>query len=250
MSTAQRFQRLELKYHITEPMAEAIRRVIEPWCVPDAHNGEQGYPISSLYLDSPTLAFHRARLRGDADRVKLRIRTYGPRSLAHLEIKRKTGKIIHKIRTSLPRERVVETMGGFGVEDPTVDHFLSVRFRCGAEPKLSVFYKREAYTSTVDFYARVTFDRRIQARASMPSDWTLRSEPSGEGWLPLDGAGHLRDGVSSSVLLEFKCESFMPLWMSDVIRRFSLNTTGFSKYSQGVEVCGLGVSQARPVWRF
>ena len=91
-----RFERLELKFLIEESQAEQIRSQIEPYCEPDPHCreaargrlGHSGYPISSLYLDTPALAFHEAKERGDPDRIKLRVRTYSDTSPATLEIKR------------------------------------------------------------------------------------------------------------------------------------------------------------------
>lgn len=244
MVRSQRFERLELKYHLTERQAEVIRRAIEPWCVPDAYNGPRGYMISSLYLDSPTLEFHRARLRNDRDRLKLRIRTYESTGPAQLEIKRKVGKIIAKERTAVARDALLVENG----DDEIADLFHTLRHRTGAEPRLTVRYLREAWTSRVDSYARVTFDRNILAAAARPTDWTLHPTPDGS-WSRLDRGGHLHDGVTSSVLLELKCEAFVPRWMSDLITRFELRSTGFSKYSTGVQRVGLGASQALPVWR-
>jgi hypothetical protein len=79
-----RFERLELKFLIDKLQAQNIRSQIEPYCLLDAHCGTRdpnqlstsGYPINSLYPDSPGLAFHHAKERGDANRIKLRIRTY------------------------------------------------------------------------------------------------------------------------------------------------------------------------------
>ena len=248
-------ERLELKYHVTAAKAEALRRAITPWCTPDSHTtGPLGYPIFSLYLDSPLLEFHKARARGDADRVKLRIRTYGPGTDAWLEVKRKVRKVVHKLRAPVPRGRAVAVAQGLEAFESgraeSIPTFQSLVARCGAEPKLTVAYMREAFASTVDSYARVTFDRNIRARRSLPSDWTLHHESTGPDWCALDGFGHLDDGVSSSVLLELKCETFMPRWMNDLITRFELVSTGFSKYSKGIESCGLGGSPLPPGWRF
>ncbi len=249
MATTERFERLELKFHVSNVLAGQIRRAIAPWCQPDAFNGTNGYPISSLYLDTPGLLCHHARMRGDADRFKLRVRTYGPHGPAHLEIKRKTGKIIHKVRTSIPRQAVPNVMRRGQPGNHVADRFVALAQQCGAAPRLTVFYQREAYTSVVDHYARVTFDRHIKASAAAPEDWTLRSLPEGDGWTCIDGAGHLPDGVSSTIVLELKCETFVPRWMESLIRHFNLRSTGFSKYSEGVEACGLGASQRLTSWR-
>lgn len=249
MAIAERFDRLELKYHVSSALAAQIRRAIAPWCRPDPFNGTCGYPISSLYLDTPGLLCHHARMRGDADRFKLRVRTYSTDDPAHLEIKRKTGKIIHKVRTSIAREQLPEVMRRGLPGNAVADRFVALAQQCGAGPRLTVCYHREAYTSVVDDYARVTFDRQIKAAAAAPGDWALRCVDEGDGWVSLDGAGHLADGVSSTIVLELKCKTFVPRWMESLLRHFNLRSTGFSKYSQGVAACGLGASQRLTTWR-
>jgi hypothetical protein len=65
---ASQFERSELKYLLNEQQAGVIRRALLPWCAVDPHNadGESGgYPIFSLYLDTPDMRFHEAKLRDD-----------------------------------------------------------------------------------------------------------------------------------------------------------------------------------------
>ena len=76
-----RFERLELKVVVDEATALRIGRDILPYCRADEHNvgasaAMGDYTIRSLYLDTPSLAFYRAKDRGDSERMKLRIRTY------------------------------------------------------------------------------------------------------------------------------------------------------------------------------
>ena len=90
-ATQLNFERLELKYLIDEVVADRIRRQISGVCSADRHStpgrraGSNGYVINSLYLDSPGLAFHEAKERGDPERVKLRVRTYSADSIATLD---------------------------------------------------------------------------------------------------------------------------------------------------------------------
>jgi hypothetical protein len=259
-ATPQVFERLELKYAMTEYRAKRVRDAIAPWVRPDRYNGTDGrpgYPIASLYLDSPNLAFHRAKQDGATDRFKLRIRTYGPTGPAHMEIKRKVNQVVHKLRVTVPRESAgMAARGGYpaGFESPSpardvLDRFQFLALRSRAEPKLTVCYDREAYQSTVDSYARVTFDRHITAAAAGDLDWSLRGASEPLEWQFLDRGEKLRDGVTSLVMLELKCEPQVPLWMSSIIREHDLKKVGFSKYSIGIARCGLGVSQSHVVWR-
>jgi SPX domain protein involved in polyphosphate accumulation len=239
-----RFERLELKYLIDEVTADRVRRDIAPYCNADEHNDasrkQPGYTISSLYLDSPGLAFHCAKERGDSERLKLRIRSYAGAPFAVLEQKRKVSDIIDKTRASVPRSQVERAAQGLytGKEEPLeVRNFLRkfaiVAATSGAQPTLHVSYQREAFMSAVDSYARVTFDRDIVAQRT--NDWALDGDPSNwcafnHNWRP--------DLRERNIVLELKCESSIPFWMSDLVRKNSLESQSFSKYSIGIRITG------------
>jgi hypothetical protein len=100
----------------------------------------------------------------------------------------------------------------------------------GLVPTLMVHYLREAWLSTVDSYARVTFDRRIVAQAW--SDWSL--DVDDVIWLALDGARSMltrRDGV----VLELKCLTAVPLWLTSVVQSLGLVRNRYSKFCKGIE---------------
>jgi hypothetical protein len=245
-----RFERLELKYLIDEFTADRVRRSIEPFCRPDPHNSRPhagssrsrgpGYPICSLYLDSPGLAMFRAKERGDPDRLKLRVRTYHDTDTAVLEIKRKVSDVISKRRAAVHRSQVIGIAEGRlpAGSNPEVDHFLKdfamTATRSGAEPALHVRYDREAYSSNVDTYARVTFDRHIEARRAR--GWELDA-PS-DGWCSFDEFRPLGQ-LGRSIVLELKCQSFVPWWITDLIRSHALKRTSISKYGIGIYATGL-----------
>ncbi len=232
------FQRLEFKYLISEAVVERIRREVAPYCRPDKHNGLAGlgYPITSLYFDTPTLMFHRTKLRGDPDRMKLRARVYDQTGPVHLEIKRKNVDVVHKTRVAVARDGWERAVAGYGQplqEGPQgrehLDAFAHLAAQSGAEPQLLVYYEREAYASDVDHYARVTFDRNIRATVcrSMRLD-----APDGSRWHRLDGPTPSR--MESFTLLELKAERLVPHWMVHLVQMLDLQRKGFSKYSQGI----------------
>ena len=245
-----RFQRLELKYLIDEQSAERIRSDLAAYCEPDAHNPErsgrrhladqQGYEIDSLYLDSPSLALHRAKERGDPERIKLRVRSYAATGPAILELKRKSADVISKTRVAVSRQHIEDAVSGLGRplhDSPEarafLAHFAELAARIGAEPKLLIHYEREAFASVVDEYARVTFDRKI--RAKRVDHWDLSGHP--ERWHAFDERwlSHQR---LPPVVLELKCETLVPRWISQLIRDHGLRRVSFSKYSLGTHVAG------------
>ena len=241
-ATQLNFERLELKYLIDEVVADRIRRQISGVCSADRHStpgrraGSNGYVINSLYLDSPGLAFHEAKERGDPERVKLRVRTYSADSIATLEIKRRRSNVIEKRRTVVDQKDIGEAVQGIaplslvaGQGRAALDEFAMIAARSGAMPKLSVRYEREAYESQIDAYARVTFDRKIRIRPTL--DWDLF--PDDHGWCRFDD--HWRLSLPTApVVLELKCETAaIPEWLTDLIHRNQLEQTSFSKYSIG-----------------
>lgn len=242
-----RFERLELKYLIDEATAVGIRKDIRPFCMADVHNppptagGARGYEIGSLYLDSPGLAFYHAKERGDSERVKLRVRTYTGSPQAVVEVKRRVADVIDKTRASIDRKDVERTAAGWidsHHQNDEMSRFL-VDFgllvaRSGAEPTLHLRYEREAYASFVDHYARVTFDRNITAKRT--DSWDL--EPSSDEWSHFDEHWK-RDDAERNVVLEIKCQSMIPWWVTDLIRAHELKRQSFSKYSVGIHVTGL-----------
>ena len=241
-ATRLNFERLELKYLIDEVVADRIRRQISGVCTADRHStpgrrvGSNDYVINSLYLDSPGLAFHEAKERGDPERVKLRVRTYSADSIATLEIKRRRSNVIEKRRTVVDQKDIREAVQGIaplslvtGEGRAALDEFAMIAARSGAMPKLSVRYEREAYESQIDAYARVTFDRNIRVRPTF--DWDLF--PDARGWCRFDDHWRL-DLPTAPVVLELKCETAaIPEWLTDVIHRNQLQQTSFSKYSIG-----------------
>jgi hypothetical protein len=254
-----RFERLELKYLIDEFAADRIRSSIRPYCRPDRYNGgtagdtgkgrgqHPGYGVRSLYLDSPGLALFRAKERGDSERVKLRVRTYvdSPGNPI-LEIKRRVSDIVHKTRARVQHEEVEGIARGRvpASSDSRVENFLNDfalhSLRSGAQPTLWVDYDREAYTSDVDTYARVTFDRQISARRTDAWDFDAGS---GEDSCRFDD--HRSSGLRArNVVLELKCESFVPSWITSLIQTHALKRQSFSKYGIGIYLTGQRFAEA------
>jgi hypothetical protein len=244
-----RFERLELKYLIDEYTADRIRRDIEPFCQPDPHNAgpvgasrsrQFGYGISSLYLDSPGLVLFAAKERGDPDRLKLRVRTYHGSQFAVLELKRKVSDVIHKTRASVDRAKVREIASGLlpPPSNPEKDQFLNdfalTAMRIGAQPTLHVRYDREAYSSDVDAYARVTFDRCVEVQRTR--SW--ERVPDADGWCSFDH--HRRADIrNKDVILEVKCQSVVPWWITHLVRTHALRRQSFSKYGVGIYLTGI-----------
>ena len=107
----------------------------------------------------------------------MRVRSYGdkPKAPYFAEIKYKQDGIVKKFRTKLSEEMWQKDFVGpeglfsgdlSGVKNDNYDHFQRLATLYNVEPKVFTQYKRKAYMSLVDDYARVTFDNDLRCEPS------------------------------------------------------------------------------------
>ncbi|HWU89318.1 MAG TPA: polyphosphate polymerase domain-containing protein [Kofleriaceae bacterium] len=232
--------RREYKYLIDERLAERVRRAIDGFCVPDANAPDGRYLCDTLYLDTLDLGLYRATVENERVRYKLRVRSYPqtPRAPVFLEVKRRVDDVIVKSRARVAAEAWPDLLETGDLERVAPDQrddgarFLARYHARALVPQVLVRYEREPYTSIVDDYVRVTFDREI-AMQPCP-ELTLRAD---DHWVPIDA------GAPSPVVLELKFGSRAPRWMVHLVRALELPRLSFSKYARAIE------SMRRPVRR-
>ncbi len=230
--------RYELKYLIDEPCARQVRDFVrsylrrDPYARPAMHHA---YPIYSLYLDDPGMALYRASFQGQKNRFKLRMRyyDYNGKSPLFCEIKRRVNDVVLKRRAVIKRDALGRLLAG---EPPRVDdlhdqtdgesfdtlhEFLRLRNALHAEPKMIVYYEREAWVAAHDDAVRITFDRQAGA-----ANWTGTLEPAPAAFEP---------AKIEYVVLELKFDDRFPLWMRELARACNLYRTKMGKYVQCVE---------------
>ncbi|MBM3735246.1 MAG: polyphosphate polymerase domain-containing protein [Acidobacteria bacterium] len=221
--------RYEFKYLIRPSQVETIHEYLAPYCTLDEHStGGAWYPIRSLYLDNDRMSCYWDTEDSAPQRFKLRIRGYGDcAGLAKLEVKRRSMDLIQK--TSAPADpRELRHCRHSGVSSGH-NEFVRLMETLRATPKMLVEYERLAFTSTVDDYVRVTFDRRV--RCQPVRDWQLAGDP--RAWRLVDDAVSM-GGTPSSYIMEMKFSVRAPAWLQDLTRRFGLIRRGFSKYGRSV----------------
>ena len=241
-------RRFELKYHVDERTAGAIRRVLRLHLEPDDFGASRElpvYPVHSLYLDSPDYALCRATLHGERNRFKLRVRYYDDSPLAPVsfEIKRREDRCIRKRRAFVRRDVVTELIAG---KTPAAAHlarpsprglddllaFCDLVRSVGARPSAHVAYEREAWLSAGDGAVRVTFDRAVRCEpVSSPRLQTAFVEPT-----PVFAGG---------VVLEIKFTDRFPAWLRELVGRFSLRQESAAKYADGLATSGAVVGRRR-----
>ncbi len=231
-----KIRRYELKYTISEAKARAIRDYIQPIFSTDPYvpEGDKGYTVNNLYLDTHDLRFYYDVKFRRLTRFKPRMRYYGtdaPKEL-WLEIKNKHNNVIWKKRRVIPIEawpHVLDVQASERRESKiealpqTFEELVQI---FGAEPVLHVRYFREPYVSDLDTYGRITFDRSLRYRLANGSYEVHARE---DEMVYYDDAVTTRSW-DSPVILEIKVETIMPFWASKIIKRFELMQRGFSKY--------------------
>lgn len=234
-------ERYELKYLIPMSMVEPISRFIEPYCEMDYYSQiapDLFYTINSLYLDSPSHYIFRFRESANAFSFNMRVRSYGENAQPPIffETKYKVREFVKKKRAKVETSQwdsileyaeIPEHIDGTSRKN--LEDFLFMRMTYNVEPAILTQYRRKAYLSLVDDYARVTFDRDL--RFQEMRRWCLRSEE--KNLCHYDNPDFFEE-PGCNVILELKCEKKIPLWMVDLVRRFELRTSSFSKFANSM----------------
>ncbi len=239
--------RTEAKYRVRAEELPAMRDWLLRYCVPDENSrGGDWYAIRSLYLDNAENRMYRDAEQKLAYRLKLRARAYGDAAGAvKLEVKRRVRDQIVKRSATLRAEQwEAATAAGLSaiheMGKPSTGEFLQLAETLRAEPKMLVYYERQAFSSVVDEYVRVTFDRNVQCQPVR--EWDLMGDP--RAWLAVDGASGFGER-ESTYILEVKYMDAPPAWLRDLVLTFGLERRGGSKY---VKAMRRGMFYREPAW--
>lgn len=234
------FNRYELKYLVPVGQLDELREELTERMVRDPHAGPQGYPVWSVYYDTPALRFYWEKIEGLKFRRKLRIRRYGDidgditdDSPVSVEIKQRVNRVTQKRRVMLPysaamdlcdRRMHVQVPGSTSTDadQAFVNEVLDLITRLDLRATAITGYLREPYFGTdSDLGLRVTFDHRVRGR---DRDFDLRREAENRYIIP-----------ASMSVLEIKVNERAPYWITDMTARHGLQIQRISKYCQSVE---------------
>jgi len=242
-------ERYEKKYLIHPSLIEPISNYVSIYCSLDEYSikSDDGfYQVNNLYFDSPQYTFLQNRIYETENRFNMRIRSYGgnPVPPYFCEIKQKRYEYVRKYRGKLLMDNWKEYLidpdfKGQNKVSKNVQLFQRLLHSYNATPKVITNYRRKAYFSNYEEYARVTFD--IDLKYMEQLDYHLNPVPE----LMTQYDHEINFDRGASVILELKCyTSHVPIWMVDLVRHFDLMQAGFSKYATGViEVLELYVNR-------
>ncbi len=222
------FKRREVKFLLNRSQLETLLPVLSEHMLPDKYCRDgRFYEIHNVYYDTPDSALIRASLAKPYHKEKLRLRSYtapaGPEDQVFLELKKKTGGIVHKRRAVMTLAEAQAFIGtgippaaeGYmnGQVERELSYFLELY---SLRPAVYIGYRRMAFFGKDDPQLRITFDDRIITRRQSPS-------------LASQGVGELLLG-EDQVLMEVKLPSFAPLWLAQLLTSLGIYKTSFSKY--------------------
>jgi hypothetical protein len=235
--------RYEIKYLIPMSMVQPISEYVEQFCEMDYYSQispDNFYVINSLYLDTVSKYVLRKQQNVEHAFSCFRIRSYGadPKPPFYVESKQKIREFCKKRRGKIPFENIEDLftrphdIPGFDpYADKNVACFLEKHTTLGLEPKILTQYRRKAYLSTCDDYARVTFDRDLRFMEEttynvIPDESRMShyDQPDAFDW----------HGSGRNVILELKAERKIPIWMIQLVRHFELTRANFSKYQNSM----------------
>jgi SPX domain protein involved in polyphosphate accumulation len=235
-------ERHELKYLIPMSYVEPITHFLRPYCQLDyfsERSVDTYYVVNSLYFDTRGLEFLQQRLYGKDGRFNIRVRSYTQAGDPpyFMEIKHKTGVAVKKYRAIAqanewpdilvdPNYRIDDAE--MAVERGNKELFLRLAISYAIEPKIFTQYRRRAFFSTVDEYARVGIDIDLSYRKQEDYNMVPDSTMINYDNETIYAGNQFSEGC---VVLELKSNiGEVPMWMLDLISTFELKQEGFSKY--------------------
>lgn len=226
------FHRSETKYLVLRATCERIMHELATVMDPDPHGGQAGYPVVSLYYDSPNLSSFWAKCDHVAPRRRLRLRIY-PEPLitttevGMVEIKERASGSVHKRRLALPLPQCEALCGGAldeahaaalappdrAVADEVTQLVQGQRLRPTA---ITAFHRTAFVGRARESDLRITFDADLRGRIH-----DLR--------VARDAPNHPIVG-SPWCVLEVKAREDVPSWVTALLDSHGCQPQRMSKY--------------------
>lgn len=216
------FSRKEMKYMIPVECYEEFRAAIAEQMDIDPY-GE--YRTCNLYYDTDLYDLIRMSIDRPLYKEKLRMRSYGvpgPDTKVFIEIKKKVNRMVYKRRETLPY-RVACDFLDRGIYPEQYDSQIMREIRYfmeyhKAHGMLFLSYNRLPFAAKNGGDLRVTFDSDLRYRFQ---NVALHEGDYGESLFP--------EGLH---LMEVKVRTAVPLWLTELMNKYGIRRTSFSKYGR------------------
>jgi hypothetical protein len=214
--------RSEYKYIIEKSKYLELKDYFEFIFDSDKYNQLNGYPVSTIYYDTPTLDFYYDKVNGERMHKKARLRTYGENIFSgptFFEVKHKDNEDQIKKRKMITKKMPLELIPGMVKSD---DHeFSRLIPEMNLIPTCDVRYQREAFFWEENgIKARINFDSKISITEV--------------------GQKHLFENIvfpECHVVMEVKLPNRMcPSVLKTILAMSGAQRTTFSKYASGMNI--------------
>ena len=223
------FNRVEKKFLLNQEQYDNLMKELLSYMEIDSYGLHN---IRNIYFDTESFELIRTSIEKPEYKEKFRIRCYGQpkeESDIFLEIKKKYKGVVNKRRITLKPDETRKYL----LEDikPQNDgqimreiDFMKQRYHM--KPVLYLAYDRLALFGREDKDFRVTFDRNIRSRRD---NLTLFCD-EGNSYLMEEGC----------YLMEVKITNAMPLWFVELLSKYEIRSTSFSKYGRIYQTSMIG----------
>ncbi|WP_415343846.1 VTC domain-containing protein [Enterococcus faecium] len=223
-----RFKRIERKFALTYDQAKYLKTLFPKQVVRDKYSD---HFISSLYFDTNDHHFLKEITTEKSYREKFRIRKYGdPQDISpiYLEIKRKFQGMTDKRRIKVAHHELDDMLENIELAETTFSNleeeyiFNEIQWlfrRLALEPKVYIYYLREAFVNRDSEDLRITFDQNIHYRLMNLTTWEHCTEDN-------------LVAPEIDVLMEVKTTGEIPEWLQVGLDRMGKKEIKFSKYKQ------------------
>ena len=232
------FNRYEIKYLLDEMKIPALRDALAARMDTDPFSPRGGYPVTSLYYDTPDLRFYWEKIEGLRFRRKLRMRLYGKpadctdETPVQVEIKQRVNRVTQKRRVALPygtARRWLEARRDIDCEPHQrafVHEVTALIGNLDLRPIVTTGYLREAFVGRdADLGLRVTIDHKVHGR---DRDFHFASGAENRFIIP-----------PKLAIVEIKANERVPYWATDLAARSEMSVVRISKYCQSVQAFAL-----------
>ena len=238
----QEFARYEFKYLITNATSNEIESEVKNFMQYDGYASKEknnSYYVRSQYYDNDFSTHFFEKVDGMRDRYKYRIRTYGPNHTQDnpifLEKKERKLERTFKQRYQIDHDNLEYFYNPFKKENllnlyPEIDlirGFVFDSIRKSITPRIIVDYLRTPYVSNFDSNFRLTFDRHMTVTHTIDN-------------YELYEKNRINLKVAAGyTILEMKFFRRFPPWFQKIIQTYNLRRLSISKFSTGMEYCGI-----------
>lgn len=222
--------RKEIKYIVSNQIAAQIACDLSKILQTDVNSGNsgelEGYTVRSLYFDTPYNADYGEKLAGVFERKKVRLRIYNySDAVCKIELKQKKGDNQHKESLLISSKdanslmnKDYECLKKYFEESPFALRLYALLLNNCYAPVTIIDYKRKAYSYPL-YDIRVTLDSDIRYREQNLDIF--------------DTDSYMFPQMYENTVLEIKYSGKMIAFISDIIKKYNVTQSSYSKYTGG-----------------